>query len=298
MSQKSALLSYALIIEKLEHRRCTKKEIIKFLKDHEIYISERTFDRYKENLRSDFGVELLYDTHAGTYFIDRSHSRSLETFLHMIELSQTARIFEEGLHMADAISFESEKGFKGINHVQPVLRAIKDHRLLQLVHRRFDSNESKSHEVQPYLLKEFRNRWYVFGFSPAHHEWRTYGLDRIEEITVTTTTFKPLKNFNPKAHFAHVIGLKIQPGDKPVAITLAVEKVSAKYLFSLPMHNSQQIINKSDEHDRVVFSYYLIPNYEFYQQVLMMGTKAEITDPPQLRKRFAEVVNEILDKYH
>lgn len=298
MSQKSALLSYALIIEKLEHHRCTKKEIIRFLKNHEIYISERTFDRYKESLRSDFGVELLYDTHTGTYYIDRTHSRSLETFLHMIELSQTARIFEEGLHMADAISFESERGFEGIEHVRDVLRAIKDHRVLQLVHRRFDSNESKSHEVQPYLLKEFRNRWYVFGFSPMHKEWRTFGLDRIEKLTVTATTFKPRSNFNPKTHFANVIGLKIQPGDEPVAITLAVEKVSAKYLLSLPMHASQQVISHNDEQNRMVFSYFLIPNYEFYQQVLMMGTKAEIIDPPALRKRFAEVVQEILEKYY
>ena len=36
--------------------------------------------------------------------------------------------------------------------------------------------------VHPYLLKEYRNRWYVIAWNPDRSDYRTYGLDRMESV--------------------------------------------------------------------------------------------------------------------
>lgn len=286
---------YALLIELLQHGIHSKTAVLNFLADHGFNISERTFDRYIESLRNEFGVEIEYDVHQNGYAINKASSRDYETFLHMLELSTTASIFEESYSIRDHISFESERGFKGIRHLGTILRAIKDNRVIRFNHKRFESPEEKQYELEPLLLKEFRNRWYVFGYARNKEEMRTFGLDRILEIDVSTEVFPARFGFNPKSHFQSIIGLKMRPEEKPEYIVIRVEKVQAKYLLSLPMHASQELLR--EEGDDACFSYFLIPNYEFYQQVLMMGTKAEILEPAYLRERFKEVIQEIAAKY-
>src|SRR5690606_40629522 len=61
-------------------------------------------------------------------------------------------------------------------------------------HTRFSrdwSSDVCSSDLNPYLLKEYQNRWYLVGTIKPTDEFRTFGIDRISNLVVSETTFKP-----------------------------------------------------------------------------------------------------------
>ena len=61
------------------------------------------------------------------------------------------------------ILFEYTKGFSGRHHLSPLYEAIYEKREITFTHCRFGSDEATERTMQPYILKEHRNRWYVIG---------------------------------------------------------------------------------------------------------------------------------------
>lgn len=63
------------------------------------------------------------------------------------------------------IQFESVPEMKGSEYLMAIIAAIRDKTVLKIKHKRFDSNKAYLHLVHPYLLKEYRNRWYLIGLN-------------------------------------------------------------------------------------------------------------------------------------
>ena len=55
-----------------------------------------------------------------------------------------------------------------------------------------------------------------------------------------------------------------------------------KYFKSLPLHQSQEIIEETPEY--TVFKYFLTPDWDFRQDVLSFGTRVEVLEPERVRK--------------
>ncbi len=59
----------------------------------------------------------------------------------------------------------------------------------------------------PYLLKEFRNRWFVFGSRATNLVLFNLALDRIVSIEPVDIPFRDNPNFDPEHFFDDVIGV-------------------------------------------------------------------------------------------
>ncbi len=129
---RSTLKCYTLIIEKIVHsHHPSKKQIIDHLIDSGFNVAVRTLDRYLENMRNEFGIEIGYNRSKDGYFIDMEKSMRFEAFIRFLETINTANIISDSLKDSkDAlkyICFESTGDLNGIENLEALLSAIKKH---------------------------------------------------------------------------------------------------------------------------------------------------------------------------
>jgi predicted DNA-binding transcriptional regulator YafY len=167
-----------------------------------------------------------------------------------------------------------------------------DRKKIKFIHQSYWHEESKEVLLYPHLLKQYLNRWYVFGCFP-NGEFRSFGLDRVLELEVLTETFK-LKNKKPKELFDSVIGL-VYSGEKIETIVLSFDPFQGKYIKSQPIHHSQKIVIDSDKELRIELRVKV--NYELEEQILKHGQRVRVLEPKSLRKLIKNRLKEALASY-
>lgn len=274
-------------------------DIDNYLRKNGYEYSKRTIDRDIENIRYDFGIEIVYDRSSNSYFIDKEKSANLETFKRFLEIAGVADLLQEGLsnrkNMLNYISFESENiQTKGAELLQPILSAILDSRQIEFIHENFQKKTFKKALLNPYLLKEYQDRWYVVGTIDKKSTIRTYGLDRISELEIKPEKFIVDKKIQPKELFANVIGL-VYSKNKISEVVLSFTPEQANYVKTLPLHHSQEII-KEDENECLV-NLFITPNFELKQRICSYGANVKVLRPEWLAKEIGEELKKAAGLY-
>lgn len=192
------------------------------------------------------------------------------------------------------VQFESVPEMKGNELLKPVIEAIRDRTVLEILHQRFDSDKAYRHIVHPYLLKEYRNRWYLIGLNDDLQEIRTYGLDRILEIKEVHQVEFRETGFNPERYFRSAIGI-IAPETDPQRIVLRFTREQGMYVITQPIHESQEIVEEDEE--QITISLFIIPTYELISMILGWGENVEVMEPESLRERVKERVKAMKKVY-
>ena len=289
---------YMLTLEKLEGKQNpTTKDILAYLKEHDLNISERTLKRDIKELRNEFGFDIICNRREERYFIKNEDSDKPEAFIRFLEIAGIAALLTESLKenkdTLNYISFDSIGLLKGIGYLKDILYAIKNHRLIAFEHQKFISDKAQKYVVMPYLLREYQNRWYLFGIEENKNEFRTFGIDRIVKLKVESKTFKPNLKIKPAEQFQSTIGITYnKPAEK---ITLSFTPLQGKYVKTLPWHQSQKIIEDNDK--ELVIELWVHPNYELERRILMEGESVKVIEPKWLADIIKNSLSEALNKY-
>ncbi|MCH8317613.1 MAG: WYL domain-containing protein [Bacteroidetes bacterium] len=299
MSLHGTIRRYTLIIEKINRKQYPSFVTIKdYLFEQGFEVSARTIQRDIEQIRFDFGLEIQYDRYRNGYFIDIDNSINIESFFRFLEIVNTAELLTESLleskDTLKHISFDTGGGLKGIENLKPLLRAIKDKRKITFNHFNFHTNKTRKYTLKPYLLREYQNRWYVIGVIGGLNEFRTFGIERIENLTVQSETFTPDKNLNPMEIFENTIGVVYSLNEQQRVI-LSFTPTQGKYIKTLPLHKSQQELIDDETEYRISLD--IIPNYEFTQRILMHGDTVKVIEPEWLVEEIKENLKRTLKKY-
>jgi predicted DNA-binding transcriptional regulator YafY len=278
MSKHGSIKRYLLIIELIKKNRYPSFDKIKeYLFDNAFEISSRTIQRDIEQIRFEFGIEVAYNNAQKGYYIDYEKSVDVETFFRFLEIVSTADLLTD--------SWKNSKD---------TLKYISFDMAGGLQHHNYQTDTLKDYGVYPYLLKEYQNRWYLIAFVPQLNQMRTFGIDRIRNIEIKTQKFKTESKHNPKLIFENIIGL-IYSDEKTQQIVLSFTPAQGKYIKSLPMHKSQQILIDNETELRI--SLYLIPNFELQQQILMYGDTVKVLEPKLLADQIKETLQAAIKKY-
>lgn len=299
MSKQGYIGRYALIIEKVNTNRFPSFADIKdFLFENGFEMSTRTLQRDIEQIRCEFGIEITYERERNGYFIDTENSFNIDGFLRFLEIANTAELLMESLKESkdtqSLIQFESTGQFRGIENLKPLLFAIKNQRIVRFHHQSFLTGEVKRFSINPYLLKEYQNRWYLIGKIKSQDFFISFGIDRIIELKVMDTVFEKDMEANPAALFENIIGLS-ESKSEPQEIVLSFTPLQGKYIKSLPLHKSQQIIVDNDAELRIKLV--LVPNFEFRQQILMLGEAVKVLKPTGLVNEIKQSLKNALARY-
>ena len=193
------------------------------------------------------------------------------------------------------IEFETVESSKGTEKLEELIDALKRRCVLKIRYKSFTSKKITSHIIHPYHLKEYRNRWFLIGFNEKFKAIRTYGLERI--ISIDAEDNKKFIDIEKKKkkYYENVIGVSVID-EEPRKIQIAFSEMQAQYVITQPWHHSQRRVNEIK--DKIVFEYFLVPNYEFYAQVLSWGNEVEIISPIVIRNSIKQYYDSILCKYN
>src|SRR5690606_34609502 len=151
-----------------------------FLLEHSFEVSARTIQRDIEQIRFEFGIEIVYDRTRNGYYIDTETNFNNHSFLRFLEIVNTAELLTESLKETkdtlNIISFESRGNLRGIEHLKTFQFAIKNNRKVSFSHEKFDTGKQRKYAVRPYLLKEYQSRGYLVGILGGTNEFRTFGI--------------------------------------------------------------------------------------------------------------------------
>ncbi len=299
MSLRAKIKRYYLIVEKLKPNQYTSfKDLKFFLENQGFEEDDRTIQRDVEELRNEFGIAIEYSRGRGGYYIDENKSINLESCIRFLEIINTAELLSESIKESQEalnyISFDSQGQFKGTELLKPLLFAIRNNRIITFTHENYATGLKKPVQLKPYLLKEYQHRWYVVGIRGKMDHSLTYGVDRLENLKVLDDTFEKDKNKDPSAVFDSIIGL-VYSHNEPQEIVLSFTAHQAKYIESLKWHHTQEIVSRND--DEVVIKYWLIPNFELTQKIMMLGDQVKVKQPVWLAEEIAERLKKAFERY-
>jgi predicted DNA-binding transcriptional regulator YafY len=299
MSTQGTIKRYTLIIQKASSPyHPTFKDILNHLEDQGFQISPRTLQRDIDQIRNEFQIDVKYNRLRNTYSISEEDGMPAETLVRFLEVLGTAELFSESLKegndLLNFVSFEDQGNLKGIEYLKTIIASIRNKRKIELNHTNFETGKRTQYTINPYLLKEYQSRWYVFGTINNTNTFRTFGLDRIESLKIMKESFKPIKDLDPKSFFEEVVGLVYSDYDTE-EVVLKVSALQAKYLKALPLHKSQTINSENETYSLI--KYMVKPNFEFMQRVLMMGDRATVVKPKWFADEIKQVLKNALKSY-
>jgi predicted DNA-binding transcriptional regulator YafY len=191
------------------------------------------------------------------------------------------------------VDFEKMPSAKGIEHFDTLYNAILKQQTLLISYQGFGKPASE-HVFHPYLLKEYKFRWYVLGYSDRRRSKVVLALDRIENIAPKKLRYKPYRGQDIQSYFEHTLGVTINAtGVKEIRLWFSVAQ--GHYLKTQPLHAKQEIV--SDDATGLVISVRLIPNYELLQTLLSFGPEVKVLGPAQVRDDLKAMVQKTLDLY-
>lgn len=183
----------------------------------------------------------------------------------------------------------------GQQHLQPIIDAMKENRVLNITYYSYWREEEYNFNVMPYCVKLYRQRWYMVALSEGYNEPRIYALDRIRQLSVTNDTFKMPKDWNAEQYFDGCFGIITDQSIDKQIIKLRVTADQAKYFRDLPLHQSQEEIERNS--DFSIFQFFLRPTYDFIQELLWTGEEVEVLEPQWLRNEMRGRIERMLDLY-
>jgi predicted DNA-binding transcriptional regulator YafY len=224
---------------------------------------------------------------------DKEVSENIRSIVQKLgDTLQISRILNETSD-SDFIDYEKVPEYWGSNFLQVIIDGIRKKKVLEIYYQPFYEDKPYFIRVHPYLLKEYRYRWYLIGLNETKKELRTYGLDRIWDIKETDVPYIG-RTFNAKEYFKNTVGI-ISPAGDPPRIRIEVLKPQAQYLITQPIHPSQSIESEDDK--CIVFNYRVHPTYEFKALLLGLGCDLKVLEPVNLKEEIIRELRTALEGY-
>jgi predicted DNA-binding transcriptional regulator YafY len=188
------------------------------------------------------------------------------------------KIYSESHQQHSVIDFEKNDLLEGIHWLDILYKAIIQKQTLTILYQSFKSREANEYITFPYLLKEYRNRWFLLAKHKKGNEIITFALDRIKDVSINNKElFVAHKNFDALTYFKPIIGVTRNTGNEPMLITFLANPYHSPYIKTKPIHHSQKIMDTTKE--GTTFTIEVIPNFELEREILGFGDGIKILSP-------------------
>ena len=190
------------------------------------------------------------------------------------------------------IGFEQNLDLKGLENITPLFEAIVNKQVLNIRYKSFKKNKPITCEVHPYYLKQYNNRWFLFGWNTEFGAITNFALDRIEAVSPMLGEYRPKpEEINFDEYFDDVVGVTIPKG-KVEHIVMRVAPDRYPYIKNKPLHPSQHSYDKEFR-----ISIDVIPNNELIALLLSFGSQLEVLEPQSVRDMMRDHVKTLKKFY-
>lgn len=192
------------------------------------------------------------------------------------------------------MSYDTNIDYSGYEHITQIFNAILNKRVLEIEYEPFNKPKFKF-EFHPYYLKQYNNRWFVFGLNKklGVEKWNL-ALDRIKRIDEIDKTYIE-SEIDWEAHFYDIIGVSMPSDGKLETVELVFSKEQANYVQTKPLHPSQR--SKILETGELQVFIKVVPNYELEMKLLSFGGKVKVVKPDGLKRKIINRLLAAVEKY-
>lgn len=259
--------------------------------EEKLLTSQRTFQRDILDIASIYGIEIASDKSRNIYYIkddveDESTQRLRENYdlLNAIRLSKG---------MGKSLFFEQRKAL-GTKHMAGLLYAVQNSWVVEFDYLKFWDGSRSRRRVHPISLKEARNRWYLIAKDEKDEIIKNFSLDRIENLELSREKFKPI-NYDVESEFKDSFGIINGTDEDPVEVMLSFTPREGRYVGSLPLHSSQELIEENEKEIR--YRYFIRLTYDLKMEILSYGDQVKVLAPKSLQKQIKEELKRSIANY-
>ena len=259
--------------------------------------------------------------------------RQLQDFNRFAEISDVVSRLQDKLSVSSKarkplIHFDSVPDLKGLQLLNPLYNIIARQQVVKITYLSFNASQPTEYILHPHLLKEFRNRWFLFGSqyendfvkpdepsqtcldyaerSRKSQRNRTFKnmkllnlpLDRIEAYEVMDKLqYRDNPAFDTEHFFDDVIGVSKNIGDKAHHIVFWTSPRQSKYISTKPLHPSQQLVQRHED-GSCTFSMDVVINRELYSVLMSYGAGICVLEPKKSARFMAENLENLVKQYN
>lgn len=187
------------------------------------------------------------------------------------------------------ISFEDNEFLKGIEYLNPLYQFIINKQCLNITYKSFTSNNESIIAISPFYLKQYNNRWFLFGHSHELEKIQNLALDRIIEIQISDTEFEE-SSINFEEYFEDIIGVSNVLETEPILTKILLSDNILPYIKSKPFHGSQKLKEN-------ILEITVKINYELISHILSHGDNMTVLSPVILQNKLIEIQKKTQQNY-
>jgi predicted DNA-binding transcriptional regulator YafY len=191
------------------------------------------------------------------------------------------------------IQFEKHTNADGTEFIDDIFEAIKGRSVLKIIYQPFGTSEPQEWIVHPYLLKEYRNRWFIICRREGSDQISNLALDRIRKIQNSSVPFRENDLFDPETYYDNLIGVSFPAGERVQDVILKITGSQVNYIKTKPIHKTQEFISQ-EAANSIVVKLRLVINYELQAVLLSYTPDIEVLQPISLRQHMKEKYKSIL----
>jgi len=298
MSKLIYFKRYLYVIDRLRSRPSNFTElqayVIRKLENEDIdtpfEYSIRTFERDKKDILTLFGISIEYNRKDKAYYIDEDEIED-QSVTRMIDAFSIHHALQEGNKLSPSVFLEKRKSL-GTENIHGIIHAIQNGVMLKFTHQKHWIDDITQREVKPIAIKESQQRWYLIAWDKKDEKIKTFGLDRISDLIITDTKFKPIP-YNVEKEFKHAFG--VETNEKEEKILLEFTRQQGNYIKSFPLHESQRILKEDEE--SIWVEIYIHPTNDIKMELLKYGSNVKVVSPISLQNEMKNRISEMIKLY-
>ena len=303
MSKQGYIARYFNIVRKLSQQKyCSFENLERFLEREfemlqinddtlEFNFSKRTLQRDIKEIRNVLGIDIMYSrSQKGYYIIQDDYSSDL--FLKTLEEINSFSALKLTNSLESIVYLEKRKP-KRAEFLPDIVQAIQRKKKIEFHYQKFGEEKETLRKVSPIAIREHNNRWYLIADDKG--TVKNFGLERMNKVKILSDKIDDNIEFNYDDKYKFAFGIIVPTDEKPEKIVLSVTKKQAEYLQSLPLHESQEVIETKN--NEVLIALELFLTDDFISEILAMSRTVTIIEPKKLKDKVKSILKETLEKY-
>ncbi|MGL4582207.1 MAG: helix-turn-helix transcriptional regulator, partial [Flavobacterium sp.] len=286
---------------------CSERQIrddIKFMKREEgynapiqrYYEGKPVYYRYADEHYSIRNSEL--STTQKKQILDALHLLSGIEGLPGLEWASTALVklgegFDMNRQANKVVSFEENMYLEGLSYFDALYQAILSYKVLEITYHPFQYDTARAELISPHYLKQYNNRWFLFGYNHNADKIQNLALDRIKEINDNRKASYQYVDFDYEEYFEDIIGVSQYENQEVEEVVLQVRNTKLlPYIQTKPLHGSQKVDKVAN-----VIRLQVKLNYELEAVILSLGDQVEVKSPPVLVEKIKSRIKNMQSNY-
>lgn len=188
------------------------------------------------------------------------------------------------------VGYDENKAYTGLDWFQDLFDAIINKTVLHIQYKTF-TDIVYDWTIHPYYIKEYNNRWFLFGLNEEQKTIYNIPLDRIENLEQVNKEYIS-SDIDFETYLDDVVGVSVFPREKE-PIRLQFSEHRFPYVLTKALHQSQRIV----DFDSRIVEINVIPNNELEALILSFGKDIEVLSPASYREQIQSVIRESFEKY-